>query len=449
MLSTLLLVALACCGFWIQMQQREQDRLQKKLRRYESLSSQEELQRQLASNIDELLSEQERLSTQVRSLQEKVSVLTEEDYLLSLGFHEPKYDFISSDDYQRRFDQVTSERKKMVKNKTAAICSSYKGWTVGGDEKKGKKLIDNYLNLIRGTFDTICDSAISEAKTSNINQLKKRIRSNFDRLNQLSNILQCKITEGYLNLRLRELDIKYEMEAKKQEERERDRIIRDQMAQEKKDREAIEKARQEAEEAEQREKQYLEEREKIRQEMTQAVGQRLEELERQNKQLEQLISKAQIDKEDADLRTRKLKSGFIYIISSIGSLEQDIYRICMTQRDEPDRYIREMNPIVPFPFFPHFKVYSEDVSDTLKRLHQRFHNRRVNKVNDRREFFRVSLDEIDRAISDIDNETGVLKNIQRFDVTPIGNEYLRTRAIERKNNQSSSFSTDYRKDETA
>lgn len=449
MLSTLLLVALACCGFWIQMQQREQDRLQKKLRRYESLSSQEELQRQLASNIDELLSEQERLSTQVRSLQEKVSVLTEEDYLLSLGFHEPKYDFISSDDYQRRFDQVTSERKKMVKNKTAAICSSYKGWSVGGDEKKGKKLIDNYLNLIRGTFDTICDSAISEAKTSNINQLKKRIRSNFDRLNQLSNILQCKITEGYLNLRLRELDIKYEMEAKKQEERERDRIIRDQMAQEKKDREAIEKARQEAEEAEQREKQYLEEREKIRQEMTQAVGQRLEELERQNKQLEQLISKAQIDKEDADLRTRKLKSGFIYIISSIGSLEQDIYRICMTQRDEPDRYIREMNPIVPFPFFSHFKVYSEDVSDTLKRLHQRFHNRRVNKVNDRREFFRVSLDEIDRAISDIDNETGVLKNIQRFDVTPIGNEYLRTRAIERKNNQSSSFSTDYRKDETA
>lgn len=449
MLSTLLLLALLVLGSLLIKMQREQERLQKKLRRYESLSSKEEQERQLASNIDKLLSEQERLNIQVRSLQGKLSGLTEEDYLLSLGFYEPKYDFISSDDYQRRFDQVTSDRKKMVKNKTAAVCYSHKEWTVAGDEKKGKQFIVNYLNLIRGTFDTICESAISEAKTSNINKLEKRIKSNFEKLNKLSDIIQCKITEEYLKIRLIELDIKYEMEAKKQEERERDKLIREQLAQEKKQREAIEKARQEAEEAEQREKQYQEEREKIRQEMTQAVGQQLEELERKNGQLDRLIAKAQADKKDANLRTINLKSGCIYVISSMGLLEEDIYRICMTQRDDPDRYIREMNPVVPFPFEIHFKVYSEDVSDTLKRLHQRFHNRRVNKVNERREFFRVSKDEIARAINEIANETGVLKNIQRFDVIPLENEYLRTRAIERKDNQSSSFSTNYREDETA
>ena len=449
MLSTLLLLALLVLGSLLIKMQREQERLQKKLRRYESLSSKEERERQLASNIDELLSEQERLNIQVRSLQGKLSGLTEEDYLLSLGFYEPKYDFISSDYYQQRFEQVTLERKKMVKDKMAAVCYSHRGWTVAGDEKKGKQFIVNYLNLLRGTFDTICESAISEAKTSNINKLEKRIKSNFEKLNKLSDIIQCKITEQYLKIRLIELDIKYEMEAKKQEEREIDKLIREQLAQEKKQREAIEKARQEAEEAEQREKQYQEEREKIRQEMTQAVGQQLEELERKNGQLDRLIAKAQADKKDANLRTINLKSGCIYVISSMGLLEEDIYRICMTQRDDPDRYIREMNPVVPFPFEIHFKVYSEDVSDTLKRLHQRFHNRRVNKVNERREFFRVSKDEIDRAISEIANETGVLKNIQRFDVIPLENEYLRTRAIERKDNQSSSFSTNYREDETA
>lgn len=447
MLSTLLLVALAFCGFWIQMQQREQNRLQKKLRRYESLSSKEERERQLTSNIDELLSEQEQLSIQVRSLQQKVSDLTETDYLQSLGFYEPKYDFINSEDYLYRFNQVTLERKRMIKNKMDTV--SYKNWSVGEDEKKGKKMIDNYQSLIRGTFDIICDSAISDAKTSNVPRLEKRIRNNFERLNKLSEILECAITEQYLNLRLKELNLKYELEVKKQDERERDKLIREQLAQEKKQREAIEKARQEAEEAEQREKQYQEEREKIRQEMTQAVGQQLEELERKNGQLDRLIAKAQADKEDANLRTRNLKSGCIYVISSMGLLEQGIYRICMTQRDDPDRYIREMNPVVPFPFEIHFKVYSEDVSGTLKQLHQRFHTRRVNKVNDRREFFRVSLDEIDRAISAIANETGVLKNIQRFDVIPLVNEYLRTRAIERKENQSSTSSTNEQENEIA
>ncbi len=446
-LTFFLLGLIVFCGVWIQMQQQQQDRLEKKLRRYDSLSSPEDLIIQLELKINDLLSEEERLEIKIRSLQQKLSELTETDYLQSLSFYEPKYDFITSDDYQRRFDQVTLERKKMIKNKTATV--SYKSWSIGEDEKKGKKMIDNYRNLIRDTFDIICESAISDARTSNVNRLEKKIRNKFERLNKLSEILECEITEQYLKLRLKELDLKYELEAKKQEERERNKIIGDQLKQEKKDREGIEKARQEAEEAEEREKQYQEDREKIRQEMTQAVGQQLEELERQNRQLERLIDKAKTDKEDAILRTIKLKSGCIYVISSIGSLEQGIYRICMTQRDEPDKYIKEMNPIVPFPFFPHFKVYSEDVSDTLKRLQQRFHTRRVNKVNERRDFFRVSLDEIDRAISEIANETGVLKNIQRFDVIPLENEYLRTRSIERKENQSSSFSTNYQENETA
>jgi hypothetical protein len=118
------------------------------------------------------------------------------------------------------------------------------------------------------------------------------------------------------------------------------------------------------------------------------------------------------------------------VISNIGTLGRDVYRICMTKRnDNEDGYVRSMTPEVPFPFDIHFKFISEDASDTLRRLHQRFEDRRVNVVNPRREFFRVSYDEIAQAIEEIQKETGSLKNI-RSERSPQAYEYRRTQAAE-------------------
>ena len=94
------------------------------------------------------------------------------------------------------------------------------------------------------------------------------------------------------------------------------------------------------------------------------------------------------------------------------------------------------NPSVPFPFDVHFKFFSEDASDTLRQLHQRFNERRINKANERRDFFRVSLDEIFQAVEEIKKETGALKNIQ-FEKVAQAYEYRRTLASERKDNQTS------------
>jgi len=438
MLSTFLLLGVLVLGAALVQIYQEKERLQRTLSRYESLISREDTERQLDSNIyfkqdelEQLLGEQEQLNGQIRFLKQQTSELEEESYLQSLGFYEPKYSFIRSEDYQRYFDQITEERKQMVKDDTAAIC--HKEWTVGEDVKKGRKMINDYLKVIREAFDTVCDAAIYEAKTSNINRLRKRITSNFERLRKSSAILECQIADKYLNLRLRELDVKYELEMKKQEEKEeqkeKDRIIREQ----KKEREALEKARQEEEEAAERKRHYQEEREKIRQEMTKAVGKQLEELDRQKSRYEALIAKAKKDEEDSIERRRGLKSGTIYILSSIGSLEKDVYRIFMTQNSEPDKYVRNMNPYVPFPFNIRFKIYSEDVSLTLQQLHDRFNTRRVNTVNLKREFFQVSLEEIRKVAYAIRSETtGFRINVQEFEDIPLENEYLRTLASRAK-----------------
>jgi hypothetical protein len=497
MLSILLLVVLlvlfgSLLGLsgWIIQMQREQKRLRQALQRYNSLASQEATEAELNSKIlikqrelQELTQHQEQLriqydqsisqaqldvrldadiqqkqrmlselarseahlSAEIRRLQQKLGQLNEEDDLQALGFYKPKYGFILSELYKQQFDVVVAQRKLMVKRGNAVIC--HKEWTVGEDAKKGKKMIADYLKILLVTFDSTCDTAISSAKSNNIERLEKTIRNAFERLNRWSKTLECEITEEYLRLRLRELDIKYEMEAKIQEEKERDKLLREQMVKERKEREAIEKARREEEEAALRELEQQQEIERIRREIEDSVGQQREQLEQQMKELEELRAKAKADKEDAISRARKLKSGYIYVISSLGSFEPGIYRICMTQSADPDKYVKDMNPVVPFPFNIYFKVFSEDASNTLYRLHQRFEERRVNKRNMRREFFRVSLDEINQAIDQIARETPFLKNIQRFDIIPLSEEYRWSRSSEQTNSQTPNSS--YREDETA
>lgn len=93
-----------------------------------------------------------------------------------------------------------------------------------------------------------------------------------------------------------------------------------------------------------------------------------------------------------------------------------------------------MNPAVPFQFDVHFKIFSEDALDTLQRLHQHFDDKRVNVVNSRRDFFKVSIDEIEQAVKEIKKKTGVLR-IDVFEQAPQAYEYRQTLAVRKKNQQ--------------
>ncbi|MBF2020295.1 MAG: DUF4041 domain-containing protein [Hydrococcus sp. C42_A2020_068] len=183
MLSTFLLLGMLALSAALVQLYQERERLKRALSRYENLTSREHTEKQLDSNIhlkqtelEQLLDEQKRLNNQIKTLKQQTSKLEEESYLQSLGFYEPKYSFIRSEDYQRRFDQVTAERKQMIKDGTAAIC--HKAWTIGEDAKKGKKMINDYLKVIREAFDTVCDTAVEDAKYSNLPRLRKRIEAN-------------------------------------------------------------------------------------------------------------------------------------------------------------------------------------------------------------------------------------------------------------------------------
>ena len=115
--------------------------------------------------------------------------------------------------------------------------------------------------------------------------------------------------------------------------------------------------------------------------------------------MEQRLLEAQANKERATSRAQMTRSGHVYIISNIGSFGEDVYKIGMTRRLDPMDRVRELGDAsVPFQFDVHAVIYSENAPTLENALHRAFHHRRVNRVNERKEFFRVTLDEIAEVV---------------------------------------------------
>ena len=443
MLSTPLLSTIAAfvsvliiyLGIKLTQIRHDRDSLRRELSKYDSLTSREETEKQLDLNIQlkqnelqELDVQQEVIRTSIKNLQAKLRELEAKEYLISIDDYEPKYDFVESDHYLQRLVYIQETQKEMRDNKRAFICNTQ--WSRGDGkegEQKGKEMTDNILKMMKFAFEKQCKYAIKKVSYNNIDKLKQEINDSFTEINGYFRQIKCMISEDYLIWKLRELDIKYELEDKKKEEKSQDQELKRQKIEiEKK-----EKIDKKVKEVESREKIHQQELDKLRQEMkqtSQAEVEKRKQLEFQIQDFEEKIAQDRMEKETA----KKGNSGHIYIISNIGSLrEPDVYRICMTNRKNPDEYIRDLNPAVPFRFDVHYKIHSENVFDTLEELHNRFNDKRLNKVNSRRDFFKVPLYEIDEAVKEIYRETGILR-IEEIKQVPQAYEYRQTVAARKK-----------------
>lgn len=120
-----------------------------------------------------------------------------------------------------------------------------------------------------------------------------------------------------------------------------------------------------------------------------------EEVERLREQLREAQERLQRAKSQAELT----KAGYVYVISNIGSFGENVYKVGMTRRLEPMDRVRELGDAsVPFPFDVHMMISCEDAPALENALHKEIRHAQVNKVNPRKEFFRVELDEIVRIV---------------------------------------------------
>ncbi len=279
-------------------------------------------------------------------------------------------------------------------------------------------------------FNSECDSAVLKVKWNNVFNLEERIQRAFNAINKLGTIHNIEIEQEYLELKLDELHLAHEYEEKLYEEKEEQRRIKEQMREEEKVRREIEKVKKDAEDEKKRYQEALIEAKK---QLEKAKGEEFEKLNNRIMLLQGQLNDAKQKKERALSRAQLTKSGHVYILSNIGSFGKGIYKIGLTRRLEPMDRVKELGDAsVPFSFDVHAMIYSENAPELETGLHQIFNNYRVNMINNRKEFFRVSLDDIEKAVVARNNEIEFTKSAE-------AKEYHQTLALLETNENAKSI----------
>lgn len=325
-------------------------------------------------------------------LQQEINLLEESLDMIEFGLYKPHYDFDTPEDYRRKLEELREAEKTMIRQEAAVVCDHE--WTVSGSKTAGKKMTKQTQKLMLRAFNGECDAALGKVRWDNILKMEERINKAFRKINSSAEVIKCHITNEYLGLRIKELQIAFEYEEKRRREKEEQKRIQEEMREEERARREIERAKEEAEKEETR---YLKALEKAREEVGKVSGEKLDTLNQKISQLESQLEAAQELKERAISRAQITKSGHVYIISNIGSFGESVYKIGMTRRLEPTDRIRELGDAsVPFGFDIHALAYSDNAPELELKIHRQFGTRRVNLVNERREFFNVTLDEIEQ-----------------------------------------------------
>ena len=215
-------------------------------------------------------------------------------------------------------------------------------------------------------------------------------------INRNGKTIGISIPAAYVLLKQEEVQLAFEFAQEKEEEKEALREAREQ------EREARKLEREIAAERKKLEKersQYLKAYKDVSARLKDAGDDERADLEEKAAELKAKLDDVDRAVSDVDYREANQKAGFVYVISNIGSFGEGVYKIGMTRRLEPMDRIRELGDAsVPFNFDVHALIFCDDAPKLEATLHRAFEDRKVNIVNQRREFFRVSLDEIEEVV---------------------------------------------------
>lgn len=359
------------------------------------------LESQHRKKYQKMQSEIEKHQGTLNDLEQKIKlakvdlVETNESVLMqSFGLYQPKYSFADATGYKEALAKVRQRQKDAIKAGTAATGAA--NWTVNGSAAQGRKMVSDMQKLLIRAFNCECDDVIDHVKFNNIEAAEKRIESSFSAISKLGSICGVAITGSYRNLKLEELHLAHEYQIEKQKEKDRLKELRA----EERERAKLEKEIEaERKKLEKEQKHYSNALRQILQQIANADPTELPALEEKKAELEAKAADINTAIQQVDYRAANQKAGYVYIISNVGAFGEGVYKIGMTRRLEPMDRIDELGDAsVPFDFDVHALIFSEDAPALEAALHRAFEDRKLNMINTRREFFRVSLDEIKAVV---------------------------------------------------
>ena len=330
----------------------------------------------VAAERSEHLSEIRRVKAEIDSLQTRLIETRELELLQEAGVYEYQHPLADAVSYQAEMLRVGNEIKDMVKKDGGAVLATT-DWTVNGSIVEGRAL---------------------QASIERLNKVAQVIE-------RLGKSMRIRISTPYHNLRETELRLTADFLHKQAEDKESERLERERLREERKVQQEIERERARLE----KERQHYENAlaalvlkgdddgaDRLRQELT---------------TVESAIA-------DVDQRAANIRAGYVYVISNIGSFGERMVKVGLTRRLDPLDRIRELSDAsVPFNFDVHALFFSADAVGIEQALHARLASARVNIVNRRREFFRVTPLEVKVHLSELAGE------LLEFRETPEALEY--------------------------
>lgn len=362
--------------------------------------------------IGELEGDINRRKEEIASLDSQLIDLRNHLELNDMGL----YDFENpAEDSVKLREQLAAnkeQQKQMVKDKSAVRMS--KSFTMNGSSSLGRQFMNNMSQMALSLFNAEAENAVKSVKAGNLDTSVARLQRCSDRIARFGKTISLEISKKYFNLRVKELTLTamYMQAVKAEKEAERER-------------------RAELREAQKAQKELEAEMARLRkeQEHYQNVLEKMRE-KGDTEEVAKLEARlAEIDKSvsDVDYRAANIRAGYVYVISDIGAFGERMVKIGMTRRLDPLDRVRELSGAsVPFKFDVHALFFSKDAVGLETMLHHEFADRRVNRVNSRKEFFYCTPQEVLDKLKE--------KNVAvvEYRVEPEAEEYRLSQSIAEK-----------------
>lgn len=344
------------------------NQLQSQLSKY-STKDIDNINAQISTKQNELSS----ITCQLDSLTNQLKSAENELHLQSLSFFEIEHNsqYYKNEIYGNRIKQRDILSKKDYYKITDV-------WYINGDSKEGAKLSKFLIDICITSLNQMCDSLMRQVNVANYQSYRSKINRAWDNYNDTLIKFNIVPNRDYLKLKLEELELCRNIAIKLDEEKEelarQKEILREEIR---------------------IEKELEKEKEKLNQALLKYKIQLSEGLEVQDK-IDEILDK--LGNNEKILQGKRC--GFIYIISN-SSFGKDTIKIGLTRQSDWTSRLDQLNSAsVPFLFKPNCVLWSNDCFVTENEIHKRLHKYRVNKINTRKEFFKIPLEELEKIIKE-------------------------------------------------
>lgn len=370
--------------------------LESKLKDKQSILDDLTRQIKVAKDILKLDDELKKRQSELKALQKEVIVLNDDLDLQEYGFFERKYKFSDSTKYKEELETLRKRQKQLVKDKKAGVI--VRPMLLDNSKSKGRAMQNQLIKaMIRG-FNGEVDAHLVKVTATNLSKKVDAVVKSFNQLNKMySRNLVC-LSNDYLELKISELQLAVEYELQKLAEKE---LLREQRAKEREDKKLQAELAAKRKQIEKDRKHFKQMLDNVEELLKTANEEEKEKLNLQLAEYQDKLSELDELEEDIDYREGHATAGYVYIISNIGAFGEDVYKIGVTRRLDPMERIRELGSAsVPFQFDVHALIFSEEAFSLEKELHNRFEKNKINKVNGRKEYFKVPFSDIKAVLEE-------------------------------------------------